>query len=275
MKQIILFCCFNLMISSAWAQPPLSKRDQQRKAEFEAMIEAEKNYESTISEADAAFRDKDYVKARMKYEEAIQYNPNEEQWLTSKVNDLDILMAKIIAREVDSVLVMNQRNIPKINAEVAQPKAATEMVAEQPKVELPPPPPPAPMEKEVEVVKTEIDVETTVAVEEEKPAPVPTPVSESKPAKKTPAPTPEKKEKKEEKVRIDYSKYPQGLTDETFEFPNHTVRRIIVKDGMDTIVYKYVTHSWGGKFYFKDGVSIVDRIWKQEVEAFKQKYPQE
>ena len=26
-------------------------------------------------------------------------------------------------------------------------------------------------------------------------------------------------------------------------------------------------------FYFKDDVSIVERIWKQEVEAFEAKYP--
>ena len=79
--------------------------------------------------------------------------------------------------------------------------------------------------------------------------------------------------KSSERVKEDYSKYPQGRTDETFTFPNHTVRRVIVRDGIDTIVYKYVTHKWGGKFYFKDDVSIVERIWKEEVEAFEEKYP--
>ena len=79
--------------------------------------------------------------------------------------------------------------------------------------------------------------------------------------------------KSSERVKEDYSEYPQGRTDETFTFPNHTVRRVIVRDGIDTIVYKYVTHKWGGKFYFKDDVSIVERIWKEEVEAFEEKYP--
>lgn len=272
MKKALLVLTILSLTIPAMAQPPLSKRDQQRKAEFEALIEAEKNYEATIDEADEAFRNKDYVKARMKYQEAIQYNPKEEQWLTSKVNDLDILMAKIIAREVDSVLVLNQPAPRKVDVEIASPEVQEAMEAEQPVVNIPPPPPP-PKEEEELVIPEQPKI-----TPKETPPPTPTPMPEvtvekrpqpTKPRPVKPAP------KKEEKVLIDFSKYPQGMTDETFEFPDHTVRRIIVKDGMDTIVYKYVTHRWGGKFYFKDGVSIVERIWKQEVEAFKEKYPEE
>ncbi len=30
----------------------------------------------------------------------------------------------------------------------------------------------------------------------------------------------------------------------------------------------------GGKFYFKDGVSIVERIWKQELQQYEAKFPE-
>ena len=33
-----------------------------------------------------------------------------QQWLTSKVNDLDILMAEIIAREVDTIDVIRKKH---------------------------------------------------------------------------------------------------------------------------------------------------------------------
>ena len=45
----------------------------------------------------------------MSYNEAIEYNKEKEQWLVSKVNDLDILMAKIIMREVDSSWSLNKK----------------------------------------------------------------------------------------------------------------------------------------------------------------------
>ena len=243
------------------AQQPLSKRDQQRKAEFLAQIEAEKKYEQVKDAADKAFVGKDYVKSRMLYNEAIQYSAENAQWLTSKVNDLDILMAEIVAREVDSIDVIEKNQpiaIAPKEAVVSEIQGRDEKMV----VSLP-----AVKEEEIE---TEPKIEETIP--DPKPQIDPEPVPEVV-APQKPKPIQPKKEKATERVKEDYSKYPQGRSDETFTFPDHTVRRVIVRDGIDTIVYKYVTHRWGGKYYFKDDVSIVERIWKQEVEAFEEKHP--
>jgi len=263
MRLFFIFLSFFLFSFEAAAQPPLNKRDQQRKAEFLAQIEAEKNYERTLEAADKAFVEMDYAKARMLFNEAIQYSAENEQWLTSKVNDLDILMAEIVAREVDSVDVIKTKQV-KVIENSAKSQELMESRNEDMVISTPEPPSieevdakPATQELE-RTPKPQIDPEPAVVVK------TPKPVS---------APKPEAKPEPVERVKEDYSKYPQGRSDETFTFPDHTVRRVIVRDGIDTIVYKYVTHRWGGKFYFKDDVSIVERIWKQEVEAFEAKYP--
>lgn len=263
MRLLFIILSFLFIGSSAFAQPPLNKRDQQKKAEFLAQIEAEKNYEKTREAADQAFVRKDYAEARMLYNEAIQYSAENAQWLTSKVNDLDILMAEIVAREVDSIDVIETKQV-KVIENSAKSQALIESRNEEMVINTPEPPSkevvevkPAIQEPE-STPKPQVDPEPEVAVKTPKPAP---------------APKPEVKPEPVERVKEDYSKYPQGRSDETFTFPDHTVRRVIVRDGIDTIVYKYVTHRWGGKFYFKDDVSIVERIWKQEVEAFEAKYP--
>jgi len=112
MRQYFSICIFLCLSFGLVAQPPLSKKDQQKKAEFEALIEREQRYEETLQSADAAFEKKQYVVARMAYQEAIQYNAEQEQWLISKVNDLDILMARTAARSVDSIMVV----VPKLDA---------------------------------------------------------------------------------------------------------------------------------------------------------------
>lgn len=243
MKNLLL-----IFVVLAWmdvvCQPPLNKRDQKRKAAFETELEANAKYKELLQAADKAFQAKDYVKARMTYNEAKAYSPENEQWLTSKVNDLDILMARIIAREVDSVAVIHGREVSKVSIAVAQPTQPLESRNEVMDV-------PAPVEKPNEPVVESTNKKATLMK--------PTPENSPKP--------------KEEKVRENFDKYPQGLSEETFEFPDHTVRRIIVKDGMDTILYKHVTHRWGGSFYFKDDVSFSERTWNEEVKRFKEKYP--
>lgn len=243
---------------TAFAQPPLSKRDQKRKAAFEAQIEAEEKYEKTIEKADAAFKHKNYVEARMLYAEAIQYNPENEQWLTSKVNDLDILMAKNIARAVDSVSVMSPRPLEgRVVARDVTPAELKQRPLTGGSLPIP-----------------ADSVESGKKQEETAGAP-PVTKAEVQVIKEQPVATLEEEVAKEREVKVkeDFSHLPQGLTEQTFDFPDHQVLRIVVKEGIDTIVYKRVSHRWGGKFYFKDEVSMAERIWLEEVEAFRKKYP--
>ena len=255
----------------AFAQIPLSKRDQAKKAEFEAQIASEKKYEELMAKADQAFVDKDYVKARMTYSEAVDYNKEKEQWLISKVNDLDILMAKIIMREIDSMVVIEPKNVGQLQ-EIARPE--TEISSRNEAMEI--------ITPSVEIATIELEPVAEIAanpVVELEPVPVVEEVRVKDPIRNV-DPEPKRKSaviaptvKKDVKVKEDFSRYPQGRSDETFTFPDHSVRRIIIKDGIDTIIYKYVTHRWGGKFYFKDDVSISERIWKEEILGFEKKYP--
>ena len=255
------------------AQPPLSKKNQKKKEAFEAQIAAEEQYAHLIEQADQAFKAKKYVKARMTYQEAVNYNAEMEQWLISKVNDLDILMAKNIARQIDSITVIPQKEAEKTHddLEIAQTLRKRDL------------PIPKPILQEADVASElnpksiepkEVPVQVTVAeekVELEKPreeiqepkieAPKPI-VRAAKPVIKKP----------EVKVKDDFAALPQGMTEEEFNYPNHHVVRIVVKDGIDTIVYKRVKHKWGGDFCFKDDVSISERIWMEEVDGYRLKF---
>jgi len=62
------------------------------------------------------------------------------------------------------------------------------------------------------------------------------------------------------------TEFPDGITEEQFEEGNRkVVRRVVVKDGMGN-EYRMVTHAWGGTYFFKNGTSITERVWKEETE---------
>ncbi len=257
--------------SSLNAQKELSKRDQKKKAEFEAMIVAEEKYDELMIAADQAFKNKDYVKARMTYEEAIQYNAEKEQWLISKVNDLDILMARNIARKVDSIFVL-----PKVEEVALDVDLQLETSIEKRAV-----PAPLPVPKEAE---EEVDEPLVEAVKAQQEQPEPDPTEElvkiaeealvvEPPKEEAAKPVVKKQPVEKVKVKDDFADLPQGMTESEFDYPDHHVWRIVVKDGIDTIVYKRVKHRWGGDFCFKDDVSISQRIWNEEIEVYRKKYP--
>jgi len=251
---MLLMLSFQMM-----AQRPLNKRDQKAKEEFEAQIAAEEKYEELTAKADDAFKSKDYLLARMTYQEAIPFNTEMEQWLFSKVNDLDILMAKNAARAVDSIYV----KVPTKSAQVAdlQPKLNVEsrtIDAPKPQVTAAEPEP----DSIVELVPKALN---TV---EPKPEPALSPKKElTVKISTTPTPTP-----KEEKVKEDFSHLNDGITEDTFKLPNHEVLRIIVKEGIDVKVFKRVKHNWGGEFYFLDGMDVTKRYWMEQVDLYRVKY---
>lgn len=230
---------------NCFAQPPLNKRDQKRKAEFEALIEAEESYEALIDKADRAFRMNDYVEARMAYNEAIPFNPAKEQWLVSKVNDLDILLAENAARTVDSVATKLPRKTAeqlKIDARPYIPTPRTTITQashQQQEIEI---------SKDIErvgEVKNSPEIERNVQLQPKK--------DENKPA--------------DEFLQMD-----DGMHEQTFEMHNHVVLRIVVKEGVDVKVFKRVKHNWGGEFYFLDDVSVTSRYWNEQVNLYRQKF---
>jgi hypothetical protein len=62
------------------------------------------------------------------------------------------------------------------------------------------------------------------------------------------------------------SKYPSGITEEITSEGNKTItKRVKVADGKGD-EYKRVVHGWGGVFYFKNGDAVTERVWTQETE---------
>lgn len=60
--------------------------------------------------------------------------------------------------------------------------------------------------------------------------------------------------------------FPDGITEEVFTEGNRTItKRVVVKDGKGD-EYRKVKHGWGGVFYFKNGTSITERVWKEDTE---------
>ncbi len=274
MTKLMFTFSFLIASSVAFAQPPLSKRDQKKLAAWEKELEAEKNYEATITSAEAAFEEGRFVDARMLYQEAIQYNEERKSWLVAKVNDLDILLARNAARQIDTIRGITAKGVRRIemddtgdgsiairemSLELApvskgEPEPAEEIEVEKPvKVEEPAVEKDPPLE-----IKPKPEVVVQPKAKPAEPARKVQPVAKVEPA------TPAKEEKGDP-----YEDFPRGITEDLFTFPDHEVTRIVVKDGIDTMVYKKVKHRWGGEFCFKDDISISKRIWSEQVEEYR------
>lgn len=260
---LVLFC-----LAGATQGQELNKKLQREKAEFEAQIERERKYEETMEKADGAFKAKEYVTARMAYEEAIQYNAEKEQWLQSKVNDLDILMARRAARSVDSIIVevplLGATALPSSESKGIQEREVDATIPEVVEVE------------EVDSAEAIAETLTPPQVEvEEVPKEAATAIQsvsardvELKP--KAPAAKTEKT-----KVKEDFSSFENGVTEETFTLQKSEVVRIVVKEGIDVIIFKKVKHKWGGEFFFMDDRDVTRRYWEEQVSMYRQKYPSE
>lgn len=260
MSRVMLSLLVATVSFSILAQPPLSKRDKKKLAEWEMELEAEKNYKATIQKAEAAFESDRYVDARMLYSEAISYNEEKRAWLTAKVNDLDILLARNAARQIDTIQSVASKGVQRIQMGKTP---DGKVVVRQMSMELKPVDrgeEEVVVEEPVAVVK---EVEPEIAVVEEKPkAAVKVEKEAPKAAKIEPA----------EPIPDLYEDFGRGITEDHFTFSDHEVTRIVVKDGIDTIAYKMVKHRWGGEFYFKDDVSISKRIWLEQVEQYRRRF---
>jgi hypothetical protein len=61
--------------------------------------------------------------------------------------------------------------------------------------------------------------------------------------------------------------YSEGITQRSYDEGTRKVtEHIVVKNGLGN-EYKRVEHAWGGKFYFKNGSSISERVWIEETRA--------
>lgn len=113
-------------------------------------------------------------------------------------------------------------------------------------------------EAELIIEEKEPVVEVKTIVEEPKP-----PVVIKTPVEKIPIKETKSLSEIQEELAAEYY---DGITEETFTDGNRTItKRVVVKDGKGD-EYRKVKHGWGGVFYFKNGTSITERVWKAETE---------
>ena len=61
-------------------------------------------------------------------------------------------------------------------------------------------------------------------------------------------------------------RYPEGITEEIYTEGNKTItKRIVVTNKNGDEYKKVVSNNWGGVFYFKNSVSITERIWNEDT----------
>jgi hypothetical protein len=65
--------------------------------------------------------------------------------------------------------------------------------------------------------------------------------------------------------KIKDSDYQEGVTEETINESNRTIKRVIVKIDGKSDDYQKVVYNWGGVFYFKNEVSITQNTFEQEI----------
>jgi len=260
MKRNALFLVLSFFtLSMVQAQPELNKRLQKQKAEFEAKIAAEVKFEELLGKANTAFELDQYADARSYYAEAIQYNPSKEAWLTSKINDLDILMAERLASMVDTISKIE--TVEKSLAETVIPELkidSTEKNVDEVQ-------PADSIIEKVDSTESKVDVNSEAEVKKNV-------VVFTEPTKPNKVVYPKPSDPTPEALKKDYSDYPFGITEEMIDMKNHTIQRIVVVDSMEINVYKRVKHSWGGDFTFKNDLSISQRIWLDELEKYRLKF---
>ena len=60
------------------------------------------------------------------------------------------------------------------------------------------------------------------------------------------------------------AKYPDGITEETVEAGNSiTIKRVKVT-GNHVDVYERVFYTWGGSYFYKNGINITEALWDKE-----------
>jgi hypothetical protein len=84
---------------------------------------------------------------------------------------------------------------------------------------------------------------------------------------------PATEQKKEEKLSEAYiselaKKYPQGLTEESYQQEGAKITRRVVVKGTDAFEYKKIAYSWG-IYYTKNGEQVSEHVWNTESKVGK------
>jgi len=236
----IIFLIVSLSISAQDKWSKLSPNQKIRIAKKEQK-EAKKDpeYNLLMEEAMRLFQSGQYEKAKEKYIEAHNRRPDNVYPMVM-LDDVEIALNQPVLNKDENV------------AETPIPENVPDVVPiEAPVKEVP---------KNVENadVKKEIvsDKEIKLPVDPEKSA-----VIVAKPERKAELKTPTTQVQKEYKN--------DGVYRETLKEGSANVTQItIVEKGVNT-VYREVIHSWGAKYYFKNGEAITEKEWDKLIDSLE------
>lgn len=244
-----------LVLAAMWAAPcaaqgkdgslttdfkKLSPKERSKIAAQETEAAAmDSGYQDIMQQADVAFRAGRYEDALAAFQHARTLRPY-NVYPKVKIQDLQALI--------------KQRDQERAAQKPEPPPAATPEQTEAPKpAATAPPVTPPPVETgpaPPEATPVEQDTPAPLPVEKKQvPAPGSTPLPHATPSDRT-RPTPAGDPK------------PASIGERVYMEAGATVTERTVADEGRPVVYKKVVHSWGPTFYFKDGLAISEREWK-------------
>lgn len=242
--------------------------------------ESDPVFQSLMEEGFNKFENQEYDEAIAHFEQAGARRPI-NVYPPVMIEDVKLAMANHVEEEVEEPEIEEITEEPKEPEMTAEERV--ELMYQQELAKVYDNMPPKPKEKKPDPIKepevrdaegliiienteeSEEEIEDEVEVPEAK---TEKPLEVSKPSH----PVTKKEEPRKEPIRSLKEiqeeladEFPDGVTEEVFQEGNRTItKRIVVKDGLGD-EYRKVKHGWGGVFYFKNGVSISERVWIEET----------
>ena len=223
-------------------------------------------YKKAISEADYYFKTKNYNNARIKYSQALSIKAS-EPYPQSQISRIDKILAETAGendKEYEKLITGADELFKTLQYEKAQKlyKAASDRkpYAEYPKRKL------------VEISTALKDMIAQAKAEEERKRRLALLEEQRKRNQEIANKVNENNNKNEEISQEEEEfmtelaqKYPPGITEISEKDESQTILKRIVVIGGQGNEYKRVIHSWGGRFYFKNGHPITQLVWDKET----------
>lgn len=232
--------------------PKMSAKERSRIATKEAEeAAADKAYQERMTEAEKAFQDKRYEDALAAYGKARELRPY-NVYPKVKIEDLKALLRREGRPDTTSVAEPAPSPVP------SEPKV-TVVKEEAPAENVPGPLPSVAgtIDRTGPTPKGTVTASPPVKPTSPVKAPAPKPVMER------PAPVKPKGTAAVKSPAPGKEASPLVLGERTYKEGNAVVFERTVEDDGQPVVYKRVSHPWGQTFYFKDGLSVGERVWKE------------
>ena len=219
-----------------------------------AAKELEKNYSAAISRGDAAFKENTFSNAKVAYNEALTYKPN-EQYPKDKLAEIEkIEKARESSQSSNELQAKYSQCIERgdkafyVKDYMRAKPAYEEALSYKPNEKYP----------KQRLTQIESILKAALTAQNSSKEIIP---KETK--QKTPVVSEEEKKKQyQSELR---SKYPAGVTEEEYNDNGKTIlRRVVIREDF-VGVYLKVTHNWGGIYCFRDNVPITESTFENET----------